>query len=559
MKKYLLVLSFLFLQPLILSAQNFEWLKTLGGTDYDYSPNAIVDEVGNVFVIGFFDNNIIFNSQRIEKTGSNSFIAKYSSTGVPLIIIIGEKCTLDQLIKLNDNTIAVVGRHSSNALLGSTEIIKNAGGTYNIFCAKLDANLNVQFIKQFYGSECYNSSISTTNNGHILLQNNFQGGSHIVGLETLHTGSQGYAKYLVEIDNSGNFSNLKFLDQEFGWSISSIKKDVDGNMFVLGSFINEREGGKLIINNITYNTRRNTGSYLVKIDKDFHVKWLKEIYDFGMDNMNLDENGNLYLCGTAGSYYYNNTIDFDNIPIQGASSRAFGLYCKIDNMGNMLWYKKIEVTNNNIGLTKLFNKYNKFFMIGKFNGDVTIGSQNYSINGLNCGLFIKTDEQGNIISSKAIKAVEYLPWVTSQVELFSVDANTKGEIIIAGTVYGKASYELTEIIAQGRADNIIMKFTDFPTDITEFNNIPLNSSLSQNFPNPFNPNTKINFVLPKSSRVLLKVYNLLGQEKVTLINKELSAGNHEVNFDGLALASGIYFYRIQAGEFIQTKKMILLK
>ena len=90
-------------------------------------------------------------------------------------------------------------------------------------------------------------------------------------------------------------------------------------------------------------------------------------------------------------------------------------------------------------------------------------------------------------------------------------------------------------------------------------NKPTEFKLNQNYPNPFNPKTIIKFELPAASYVSQKVYNLLGQEIATLITRELSAGYHETSFDGLRLPSGVYLYRIQAGEFIQTKKMILLK
>jgi hypothetical protein len=91
--------------------------------------------------------------------------------------------------------------------------------------------------------------------------------------------------------------------------------------------------------------------------------------------------------------------------------------------------------------------------------------------------------------------------------------------------------------------------------------------LNQNYPNPFNPITKIKFTLPHHSNgerkgaslVTLKVYDVLGREIKTLINKELSPGSHDVNFDGRNLTSGVYFYRLDAGSFVQTKKMVLLR
>ena len=90
-------------------------------------------------------------------------------------------------------------------------------------------------------------------------------------------------------------------------------------------------------------------------------------------------------------------------------------------------------------------------------------------------------------------------------------------------------------------------------------NLPIEYSLSQNYPNPFNPSTTIKYSLPKQSNVTIKVFDVLGSEVATLVNQEQPQGNYEVGFDGTDLTSGIYFYRLQAGDFIKTKKMILIK
>lgn len=88
---------------------------------------------------------------------------------------------------------------------------------------------------------------------------------------------------------------------------------------------------------------------------------------------------------------------------------------------------------------------------------------------------------------------------------------------------------------------------------------PTSFSLAQNFPNPFNPTTTIQYSLPKAENVTLKIYNLLGEEVKTLVNDYQQAGKHSVQFNSNNLASGIYLYRLQAGSFIHTKKMILIK
>ena len=89
--------------------------------------------------------------------------------------------------------------------------------------------------------------------------------------------------------------------------------------------------------------------------------------------------------------------------------------------------------------------------------------------------------------------------------------------------------------------------------------VPVSYALSQNYPNPFNPSTEIEFSIKKAGDVSLKVYDLLGREVRTLVDEDMAAGTYKVRFDGTNLASGVYIYRIVAGEFSAIKKMVLVK
>jgi len=97
------------------------------------------------------------------------------------------------------------------------------------------------------------------------------------------------------------------------------------------------------------------------------------------------------------------------------------------------------------------------------------------------------------------------------------------------------------------------------TGIADEGVVPEKYELSQNYPNPFNPETVIRYSLPKAEEVSLVVYNLIGEEVANLINERKPAGNYTVEWNASDIASGIYFYRLQAGDFIETRKMILLK
>ena len=88
---------------------------------------------------------------------------------------------------------------------------------------------------------------------------------------------------------------------------------------------------------------------------------------------------------------------------------------------------------------------------------------------------------------------------------------------------------------------------------------PTEYALYQNYPNPFNPVTKIQFSVPQSSKVVIKVFDILGSEIETLVNQEKPVGTYELSWNAANLPSGVYFYQIKAGSFVETRKMILLK
>ncbi|MEE9429587.1 MAG: NosD domain-containing protein, partial [Melioribacteraceae bacterium] len=131
-------------------------------------------------------------------------------------------------------------------------------------------------------------------------------------------------------------------------------------------------------------------------------------------------------------------------------------------------------------------------------------------------------------------------------------------MFIAGESSGIAKVSVSDPITKLVSEAIVVIGT--PTDIKEeASELPNEFVLAQNYPNPFNPTTKIRFSLPETSDVKLKVYNIIGEQVTTLVNNSMDAGVHEVNFDASSLSSGVYIYRIVAGNFSDVKKMILLQ
>jgi len=101
---------------------------------------------------------------------------------------------------------------------------------------------------------------------------------------------------------------------------------------------------------------------------------------------------------------------------------------------------------------------------------------------------------------------------------------------------------------------------DIITGVEQISNtLPTEYRLEQNYPNPFNPSTTIQFALPKRSFITLKLFDMLGREVTTLVDEDMQPGVHKVVFDAGKLPSGVYFYRLQAEEFTQTRKLMLVK
>ncbi len=156
-------------------------------------------------------------------------------------------------------------------------------------------------------------------------------------------------------------------------------------------------------------------------------------------------------------------------------------------------------------------------------------------------IIINIDEKGNTILDKTIGGARY---VNGRV----IHEAPDGGYIVLGDI---------SINEDNDTDLLLMKLRhDTSTSVEQ---LPESLSLSQNYPNPFNPVTNIAYSVPTRSFVVLRVFDLLGREIAMLANGPRQPGRHTVSFGGSGLSSGIYFYRLHAGSFFETKKMILMR
>jgi hypothetical protein len=148
---------------------------------------------------------------------------------------------------------------------------------------------------------------------------------------------------------------------------------------------------------------------------------------------------------------------------------------------------------------------------------------------------------------------KYVTGSTTQVDVTGNDVVTPTFTLTAG------AHNLTLSGAGVNIDYVMLIKQDIQTGVSKDGLLPGTFALEQNYPNPFNPTTTINFTLAKPSNVKLLIYNILGQQVQTLVDTRMNAGQQSVVFDASKLASGVYFYRLEAGNFSSVKKMLLLK
>ena len=143
----------------------------------------------------------------------------------------------------------------------------------------------------------------------------------------------------------------------------------------------------------------------------------------------------------------------------------------------------------------------------------------------------------------------------------SSSSNLQLKSVVGQQLVGSISSTTTRLISGFLADTLFRSFVVSVYDISQ--DIPTTYMLYQNYPNPFNPTTRIRYNIPKASFVTLKVYSILGQEVATLVKEKKEPGRYEVDFEpfagNLPLASGTYFYRLAADDYVFTRKFLFIK
>ncbi len=413
------------------------------------------------------------------------------------------------------------------------------------------------------------------------LKQTSDGGFILAGSGVFGTGGPNI--YLVKTDAGGDTIWTRFFDAVDSDHASSVQQtDDDGYIVACNGFTNlikldefgdslwshdygivaksvspTNDGGYILGGGVV------DGPWIIKTDSLGNVVWshfFDNNYFNHITHVQQTFDGGYMAAGTA--YSDSNWSDFFII--------------KMDGSGDTLWtrsYGTIGAEEAHCAQQTFDGGYiisGLFFRTVRTDaaGD-TIWCRNYGYNGTGCAYSLQeTLDGGYIIGGRT-----NLPFMEAQFYMVKtdLDGNIEWEFD-----YGSAGYDIGHNVRQtddlgyimaGWTDSagiggmdIMLVRLGYPTGVEDLPiPVPENISLLANYPNPFNSSTMIEFTLDKSQFVMLTVYDLLGREIRTLLEGERSAGNHKISFDATSLSSGVYFYRLRAGDRVETKRMVLLK
>lgn len=534
---FILSISMLFSQPI-----SQEWAKRFNGTSnsLDYSYALTLDNSGNLIVTGFatytasskdmqtikYDpaGNILWakNYDGSNHGGDYSFAVVTDAAGNVYITgrsDSGPTSADITTIKYDANgTQQWASLYDGPAHLfdeARSLVIDNLGNVYvagrcmtvssdeDIVLIKYNSTGVQQWVKTYNGTaNGYDAAYSVVldqNNNIILTGESLGSGADYM---TIKYNSSGVQLWANRYNGTGNGGDVAI----------SVKVDGNSNVYVTG----QSDGGV---------SRHDFAT--IKYDAAGNEVWVKRFNNSfnSMDlatGMAVSPAGNVYVTGTTTTA--NNDADSNYATI------------KYNTNGDLLWVANYLGPNNAADVSRAITL--------DANENVYITGSSFIQPDLDDYATIKYNSDG-----VTQWIMTYNGPVNSNDYASSIAVNAAGDVFVTGRSNGNGT----------SFDFATIKYS-IPTEITPVSSqVPLGFSLYQNYPNPFNPATKIKFDLPFASAVSLKLFSISGKEISNIFSGNVSPGSYEVSFEASALPSGVYFYKIEAGKYTDTKKMMLIK
>lgn len=520
-----------------------QWTSTYSNSnDGDAGTSIALDAMGNVFVTGMaagFENSIDILTIKYNSIGVRQWVKSYHTGG---------------------NSYSYANDIAVDAF-GNVYVTGNGNGGYIII--KYNTSGDQVWVRSYHGpNNLYDDdaySIAVDSQDNIFVTGGSKKGDYNFDYVTLKYDSSGNQLWVQRYNGTGNENDIAY----------SIAADLDGNVYVTG---------------FSFGDSTNYDYCTIKYSSTGQELWIKRYdgirsFEDAAYSVILDNNGNVYVTG----YSYGNetfrdfaTIKYDTsgeqMWVQRYSGKGFSYdeasALAIDLKGNVyVTGKSNEVSVSEFDyVTIKYNGSGAEQWVQRYNGTGnSIDAPSSIVVGKNGIVFVTGYSYGNGTESDmltiAYDSVGVQKWIERRdgsahgsESGYSLVMDSSDNLFLTGSIMQTGTY----------IDVITIKYSQ-TTGINPASDLfSAIYNLYQNYPNPFNPVTKIIFDIPSNvqsltSNVKLTVYNTLGEELQVLLNERLNAGSYEVDFDGSNFVSGVYFYKLEAGRFIETKRMILLK
>lgn len=503
-----------------------QWVSRYNGLSNsdDELMYSVIDGSGNVYVTGYnssSSDDII--TVKYNSSGQEQWVATFNGPG-----------------NSDDYPSAICVDMSGNVYVNGGSYI---GGNLNYETIKYNSAGIQQWvvtITGFMGADILSNSMVVDGSGNSFLNIESTGGNKTIKLNTsgqivwMTSGYNGYPNS-ISIDSSGNVyvTGNRFPDvftkkyNPAGQQQWEAIYNGPANSYDFAEAITTDKSGNVYVTGSSYNSNANEDFLTIKYNSSGLQQWAAT-YNGPADSNDysysiaVDESGNVYVNGTRDVIQGRTIADYTTI--------------KYNSSGIEQWVRTYNGTGNS----------------SDYSGSVVLDAiGNIYVTGGSTGLGTGRDWA----------TIKYNPlgeqqWVAryngpgnGDDGAGSIKVDASGNVYVSGISKGAGTGD----------DFTTIKYSQLTGVSQNFGSNPDKFSLSQNYPNPFNPITIIRYSITENSFTTLKVYDLLGNEAATLVNERQNAGSYSIDFNASNLSSGIYFYKLQAGDFVETKRMTLIK
>ncbi len=551
---FFIVISFIYCQEI-----DYVWSQQIGGEFDDEGSCVAVDSFNNYYAAGWFEESMTIGSTNLIGNGDDDiYLAKFNENG-SLIWVKGiGGSSIDKASGIaidNDNNIILSGEFSGEVYFDDN-IVLTSSGVRDAFLAKFDGAGNLVWVKQAGGNGFdagYGVEVDSEQN--IIFTGRFFGIATFDDISVIGNGS--WDVFIAKYNSSGEILWAKGAGGSSFDRGRNLTIDNQDNIYLTGSFI-----GTATFDPIIISSNGETDIFLAKYDNDGDPIWVTSAGGMQFDqgwSVCCDDFNNVYLTG-----YFEATANFGNEQIISNGSSDIFL-AKYDSAGNLNWVDGMGDTGNDQGRDVKFDSNDQLLLTGYFQGEVAFGDITLFHNGM-LDMFIAShngDDQYNWAINIGAENDE-------MINKLAIDNDNN--FVFTGKFWNHTIIGTTILTAQG-IDNYesFLSKIQVNTTYSDENNILKNSIHLSNYPNPFNPSTKINFCLTTKSKdkVEIEIFNIKGQNIRTLecidcVDALSSQMMHSIIWNGKdkngkTVSSGVYYYRLKIGDHHKTKKMLMLK